>query len=507
MLAAASRPAAARQAFTRALASLARSAPDDGATLRCRALAGLGRAAVLSGEGETGFEALRRALEVCPDLPAPSLVLLARVAFVRGDRAALEEVLATVNARDATLAAREGLAALPVLVGATGDLAVVARQVRKRLSRWPLKDPVAEEAMDRFAALERRRRFTLAAGVLRPLVDAGYQAPLRKRFGQLEYWLGRAEAAEGRTDAAAAAWERGARRDPLSWYGLLSLAALQEVAPERAVAVRLAAVAPVDPGDADRPETLPEPVPPALAARLRTLAALGLVTGLVAEARALGLQRDAEAAAWVSRLLADAGAARLGSAFAHEALDLLGATTPIEGRGALWRAAYPTPFPELVRPSAERSGVDPLLVWAVMRIESAYDATARSHAGARGLLQLMPGTADWLLDTTAAAGATARAALDLLDPAHNVALGTDMLARLDRRFDGETPLVLAAYNAGPGRVTRWLRKARGGADLVRFVEDIPYDEARDYTRSVVGAWAVYHWLYGCGCLVDLSGLR
>ena len=127
------------------------------------------------------------------------------------------------------------------------------------------------------------------------------------------------------------------------------------------------------------------------------------------------------------------------------------------------------------------------LLLGVARQESMFNTWGSSHAGAQGLLQLMPRTA--LSD-----GARARPALQpgLLtgDPDYNIRLGSHYLKTLLERYDGEAALAVAAYNAGPGRVDEWLRlhgdPRRGDRyDLIDWVELIPFDETRNYVQRVL----------------------
>ncbi|RIX59365.1 lytic transglycosylase domain-containing protein [Paenibacillus nanensis] len=100
------------------------------------------------------------------------------------------------------------------------------------------------------------------------------------------------------------------------------------------------------------------------------------------------------------------------------------------------------PFGELIQSAAAKYGVDPSLIGAVIKTESGFNPDAQSHAGAKGLMQLMDGTARGL------------GVSDAFDPAQNVEGGTKYLAMLLRKYGGNEAVALAAYNAGPGRIDR-----------------------------------------------------
>jgi soluble lytic murein transglycosylase len=150
---------------------------------------------------------------------------------------------------------------------------------------------------------------------------------------------------------------------------------------------------------------------------------------------------------------------------------------------AFWEMFYPHAWRDEVRDAAQRRGIDPYLVAAVVREESSYYPRAVSRAGARGLMQLMPATARLM-----APGG------DLDDPIHNIELGTRFLAGLMREFN-DPRLALAAYNAGPTRVRQWLSTRRSD-DIEAFVEQIPFDETRLYVKKVVLSWEEYRRIYG-----------
>lgn len=145
--------------------------------------------------------------------------------------------------------------------------------------------------------------------------------------------------------------------------------------------------------------------------------------------------------------------------------------------------------------SPELSGdleVGPALAHAIARQESAFNAAAISHAGARGLMQLMPGTARLVARETEAAYQPRRL---IDDPAYNARLGSTYLAWQIRDFDGYLPMAIAAYNAGPHRVKRWIEAhgdpRSGAVDPVDWVERIPFSETRNYVQRVLEALQVY----------------
>ncbi|MFW6094229.1 MAG: transglycosylase SLT domain-containing protein [Pseudomonadota bacterium] len=147
---------------------------------------------------------------------------------------------------------------------------------------------------------------------------------------------------------------------------------------------------------------------------------------------------------------------------------------------------FPVAYQELfARTSATTTVPQPLLL-AVARQESAFDARARSHADARGLMQLVPPTAE-LVARRAGLASPSRA--ELYDPALNVRLGGHHLARLLERYD-EHAIAAAAYNAGERRVDRWLEE-HGERSLDVWIETIPYRETRNYVKNVLAFTQVY----------------
>ena len=160
----------------------------------------------------------------------------------------------------------------------------------------------------------------------------------------------------------------------------------------------------------------------------------------------------------------------------------------------LVRAAYPLPYRDIIFDEAAKHEVDPFLMAALIRQESAFDAGIVSVAGAIGLMQVIPATGQELARREGPRPFTSAA---LKAPDVNLHLGSRYLAQMFGRYDGQLPLVLSAYNAGPSRASRWSRLPEA-SDLQRFTERIPFLETRNYVKSVARNARIYRWLYGDG---------
>ena len=158
---------------------------------------------------------------------------------------------------------------------------------------------------------------------------------------------------------------------------------------------------------------------------------------------------------------------------------------------AVLRVTFPFPYRELVRREAEEWGVDPIMLAALIRQESAFKVDIVSHAGAIGLMQVMPPTGEQLARRH---GPTGFSPDVLATPEVNLHLGSAFLVDMTRRF-GALPLVLSAYNAGPSRATRW-REFPEALDDLRFTERIPFVETRGYVKNIRRNLGLYRVLYG-----------
>lgn len=156
--------------------------------------------------------------------------------------------------------------------------------------------------------------------------------------------------------------------------------------------------------------------------------------------------------------------------------------------------SYPKGYEEAVRELSEKYGVDPLLVFALIREESRFDPNAISRSRAHGLTQIMPRTGRLLarrLDIKPYRTS------NLFSPGLNLKMGIFYLSGLLRSFDGNAFLALASYNGGPGNVSKWLVKG-SYSDIDEFVERIPLRETRNYVKKVLESYWQYKRLYGGG---------
>lgn len=174
--------------------------------------------------------------------------------------------------------------------------------------------------------------------------------------------------------------------------------------------------------------------------------------------------------------------------------DAIVAASRMEKRGEIShaiaeRVRYPHAFWDLIESSAAKNGLDPYLVLALTRQESWFNPRATSVSDARGLMQLMPDTAE----RVARQSGTAVQAASLYDPVLNVELGTAYLKELLAMFGADEIRAVAAYNGGEHAVQSWSAKFPGPDD--EWVENIGYRETRDYVKRVIGGMREYRLLY------------
>lgn len=286
------------------------------------------------------------------------------------------------------------------------------------------------------------------------------------------YWSGRAWQVAGDSARAAQRWRAIVERSPQSYY----------VGP----AARRLGMTPF-PSVEEAPAAWTSPTLPGLA-RGALLDSLGL--DLEARLEYERVVRDAEAnpagLLGAATALARAGQTARALRLAQRALDK-GAAPDV----AVLRLLFPLPERDVLETEAPAAGLPPLLVAALIRQESGFDPAARSRAGARGLMQVMPVVGAAVARTE---GFPEWDAVLLYQPDVNLHIGLRHLAERWERCGGSPEAALAAYNAGATPVNRWLKRG-GTADPEIFIERIPYSETRDYVRRVLYNQTRYEALY------------
>jgi soluble lytic murein transglycosylase len=158
---------------------------------------------------------------------------------------------------------------------------------------------------------------------------------------------------------------------------------------------------------------------------------------------------------------------------------------------AVKEIALPLRHEDIIRQQAADKGLDPALIAGIIYTESRFrDQT--SHAGAKGLMQLLPSTAD---DIARKSGGTAFVQGDLADPQVNISYGSFYLRYLIRRYGGNEVLAIAAYNAGEGKVDEWVFRARRRGEQFDHTRHIPFPETRHYVEQVLDMRARYREQY------------
>jgi soluble lytic murein transglycosylase len=285
------------------------------------------------------------------------------------------------------------------------------------------------------------------------------------------YWAGRSYAALGNSANARARWRWVTAKEPLSYYAVASAKRLDSV---------LVKVDRSTPTNASLPDV------DAASNRISSLRDVGMdvEAGFESDRLFRDALQDSTRLFATSRALAGGDQAGRSIALGKRAIDTFGPST------AAYRLYFPVLERETLIASAKANHLDPVMVAALIRQESNFNPKATSPVGARGLMQLMPS-----VGASIAAGKGIRPWNDslLYDPRINIRLGTSHLTGLVQKYP-EIVKVLAAYNAGESRVTRWSTKA-GAADPEVFAERIPFVETRDYVRIVIRNRAYYEALY------------
>lgn len=315
------------------------------------------------------------------------------------------------------------------------------------------------------AALHRLGRPADAMGMFERYAN-GARSPQTRSKGY--YWAGRAATAAGQT-VKADGYFRLASAYPDQFYGQLALEQTGLPIPQPDTATRTAQLS-----DGDRQRF--NASGPVRAARYLGATGQWMEQSRMLRAIAANADEDTE------RTFAIDLARELGR---PDLSVMVGRHALASGASDYRAAAYPqVPVPSDHRPNWT-------MIHAIARQESQFDRQIVSHAGARGLMQLMPGTAR---ETAGKIGLSYDLSA-LYQPDYNIQLGSTYFQRMLSYYGGSYPLAVAAYNAGPGNVNKWL-KANGdprlpGGDILRWIEDIPIYETKNYVQRVLENAVIY----------------
>jgi soluble lytic murein transglycosylase len=406
---------------------------------------------------------------------AEALLYRARRALKAKDNAAAREQMAIIAEKFPKEAAAEEslffVGWLSLQLGKYSDALTAFDAFEKRYTRSKRRDDVL---WFKALALARQEQFPAAKDAAENLMK---QYPRSLLVPQAQYWSNRwNQQAKAPNEPVIKAYESIIKNSPGSFYAILSVERLIELGQK-------------PPPLFDVRPKLPEGV--ALPEQLKLASALST----------LGLFRDAaeEISLRLSSVRTSDQAVKLGAALQH--MGEYGAAHQLAAR-YLWGQAYtskdpaalallyPQAFADTLRPVAEQHKVDPYLMWAIMRRESAFRTDVMSGADARGLMQLIPPTG---IAVARELGIPVPEPADLFAPELNIRLAGWYISALYKRF-GHPVLCAAAYNAGPPAALKWVDE-RGQLPMDAFVEEIPFRETRAYIKQVVADQHIYRALY------------
>lgn len=304
------------------------------------------------------------------------------------------------------------------------------------------------------------------------------------------YWLGRLAQGVGQKAEARAYFQKLQRRYPNNYFTSHAAAQLRALRSGSVAPLPLLdAIAPLAPGlqlgDAEAPEALPW-----------VQRSIALETIAFDDSATLELRAAYDATHSPMLELAIARAATNAEHYGGAIVALRVIYPELESRPfadaprEVWTLSFPMPYAQPLRSSARRVRLDPMLVAALIRQESAFEKDAHSVSNAFGLMQLLPKTARPLAHRLRMRYSEER----LFDPVYNLRLGTLYLSDLLKSFHG-AEAALAAYNAGEDRVTLW-QTGQNYAELPEFVESIPFTQTRQYVEIVMRNATIYRELSG-----------
>ncbi len=368
----------------------------------------------------------------------------------------------------------------------------LARRAWAELATGFLEEGRTDEAVAALRQLLIRAPFDTTAA--RPLFELGWSAyegkelerarriwsdlvalyPTSHSARSARYWSARAGEQVGQKEAAKALYLELLATDTADFYARLA-------------GLRLAGAS-VPPAPMEREAW---PVDPRLE-RARSLSDLGLDALALREIALVGAQAEPRAAAaLVGVVRARTGERRSSLAALRIAFPDLGTALQRRVPHEALALFYPVDFRPAIARAALSESLSPALVFGMVHQESAFDPSALSRSGARGLMQVMPATGKEVARWLRLPFSTAR----LSEPDYSLQLGTRYFHQMLNQFDGNVELALAGYNAGPGRISRLWHAAGPKPELDRFLEGLVLTESRNYVKRIVALAESYRSLY------------
>jgi len=319
--------------------------------------------------------------------------------------------------------------------------------------------------------------------------------PGDSRAGTALYFLGRVQETNGNLADARAYYERLSNQFPHYFYGVLARERMKDpklagLKPEPATAEWLNGIG--WPEHRDLSSVTPTPATRLRVDRARLLMLAGLPDVADSELR-FGAKNEGEQPQLLALELAHSmptpfHALRIMKSFSGDYLSLPFDKAPLK----FWQMLFPLPYKEDVVRNAKSHDLDPYSVAALIRQETEFNPGAHSGKNAYGLMQLVVPTARQMAKQQ---GVRFVGTSTLLDPVVNIQLGTHYLRDQLNVWGGDWYQTLAAYNAGPGRVRQWLTW-NNYKEPAEFVENIPFNETRDYVQAVLRNADMYRTIYG-----------
>ncbi|MCW5875644.1 MAG: tetratricopeptide repeat protein [Anaerolineales bacterium] len=397
----------------------------------------------------------------------------------------------------------------------SGQIAKSGGRLTRSVELWPR---VADEYPSSQYAYDSVYQAGISAYRLGDFVQAqalflrAFQSSLSlEEEAQSQFWFGKALQAQGDEDGARSAWTRAAAADPTGYYSERAadlLAGRQPFQPPAAFSFDYDVEA--ERSQAEDwlrttfglpPETdLSGPGPLIADERFQRgteLWKLGEYQLARAQFESLrqSLTTDAANSYRLANYLVDLGLYRSGIFAAREVLNMQGMSDVATLTNApvyFNRLRFGAYYKEMVLAETARSGLDPLFFYSMMRQESLFEGFVTSSAGAHGLLQIIPDTADYIVGLINWPPNFEYS--DLYRPNVSIRLGAHYLAIQTNAFDGDMYAALAAYNAGPGNASFWLGLEGNDPDL--FLEVIAFAETQNHIRSIYELFNIYRDLYG-----------